>query len=72
MLRQAHKNKRPVIITERGKPTAVVVDLEAFERLQEKLELMEAVLEGEKDFREGRAKTLDQVFRDTRSWLAAK
>ncbi len=70
--RQIRENQRPVVITERGKPAAVIVDLEEYERQKEKMELMEAVLEGEKDFQEGYSKSLDQLHRETRQWLAKK
>lgn len=72
VFRQVRQNQRPVVVTERGKPTVVIVDVDAYERQKEKMELMEAVLEGEKDFREGRSKTLNQVFRETRRWLTEK
>jgi len=72
VLRQIRNNRRPVIITDRGKPAAVLVPVEEYEQDQEKLALMEAVLEGEKDFQEGRTKTLDQVYQRTRQWLEKK
>lgn len=72
ILRQVRQNQRPVIITERGKPRAVVVDVDEYERQKEKMELMEAILEGEKDVREGNVKELKQVFRETRKWLQKK
>lgn len=72
VFRQVRQNQRPVVVTERGRPSVVIVDVEAYERQEEKMELMKAILEGEKDFREGRAKTLDQVFRETRQWLAKR
>ncbi len=72
ILRQVHENQRPVVITERGKPSAVLVDVEEYERQKEKMDLMEAILEGEKDFREGEIKSLDTLFRETRQWLSKK
>lgn len=70
ILRQTREECRPVVITERGKPTAVIMNVDAYERQQEKIALMEAVLAGEKDLEEGRSKTLDQVYQQTRQWLA--
>lgn len=72
ILRQVRESQRPVVITERGTPAAVIVDLEDYERQKEKMELMEAILEGEKDFQEGRVKSLDRLHRETRKWLAKK
>lgn len=70
VFRQVRENQRPVVVTERGKPSVVIVDVEEYERQKEKMELMEAILEGEKDFREGHGKTLKQVHTETRRWLA--
>lgn len=72
ILRQVRENQRPVVITERGEPSAVVLDLEDYERQRDKMALMEAILEGERDVRSGEIKSLEQVFRETRSWLARK
>ena len=72
VLRQLRQTQRPVVITERGKPAAVVVDMDDYERQREKMELLEAVLEGEKDFREGHYQDLDQVYRHTRPWVVKK
>ena len=69
VFRQVRENHRPVLVTDRGKPSVVIMDAEDYERQREKMELMEAVLEGEKDFQEGRSKSLKEVFRETRKWL---
>lgn len=69
IFRQVRTNQRPVVVTERGKPSVVIVDVEDYERQKEKMELMEAILEGEKDFREGHPKTLKQIHAETRRWL---
>lgn len=71
VFRQVRKSRRPVVVTERGRPSVMIVDVEVYERQQEKMEMMEAILEGEKDFREGKFKTLSQVFSETRRWLVA-
>jgi len=72
VIKQIHETHRPVYITDRGKPTAVLVDLEEYERQREKMELMEAILEGEKDYEEGRTESLKQFYQSTRKWLVKK
>ena len=69
LLKQARESHRPIVITDRGKPSAVLVDLELFQKEKEKMELMEAILEGEKDLQEGKIKTLSQLHKDIQSWL---
>lgn len=50
----ARRSHRPVLITQRGRGAAVIVSLEEWERRQERQELVEAILRGERDFSEGR------------------
>ena len=40
------KTKRPVILTQRGRSAAVLEDIQVYERRTERVELLEAVLEG--------------------------
>ncbi len=39
-IKQVHDTKRPVIITQRGKSVAVLMDVYEYEAIQEKLELL--------------------------------
>jgi antitoxin YefM len=38
-IKQIHDTKRPLIITQRGKSVAVLIDTQVFEAIQEKIEL---------------------------------
>jgi prevent-host-death family protein len=40
------KNKRPIILTQRGRSAAVLEDVGEYERRVERLELLEAILDG--------------------------
>ncbi len=40
------KNKRPVILTQRGRSAAVLEDVGEYERRVDRLELLEAILDG--------------------------
>ncbi len=46
MWQRTRKSHRPLILTHRGRPAMVVEDAEAFEHRQERLELLEAVVQG--------------------------
>lgn len=72
ILRQVRENRRPVVITERGNPSAILVDVEEYEKQQAKLELLEAIFEGERDFQEGHFESLDKTYKETRQWLEKK
>jgi len=39
-IKQIHNTKRPLIITQRGKSAAVLIDAQVFEAMQEKIELL--------------------------------
>ena len=39
-IKQVHETKRPLIITQRGKSAAVLIDAQEFEAMQEKIELL--------------------------------
>ncbi|MBI1920525.1 MAG: type II toxin-antitoxin system Phd/YefM family antitoxin [Geobacter sp.] len=41
IVEQAHRTRRPIIITQRGKSTAILLDVEEYERLVNRLELLE-------------------------------
>lgn len=40
------KNKRPIILTQRGRSAAVLEDVREYERRVERLEMLEAILDG--------------------------
>ena len=42
-IKQIHETKRPLIITQRGKSAAVLIDVHEFEAMQEKIELLSDV-----------------------------
>ena len=46
-IRQVNETRRPIVITQRGKGVAVVVDVAEYESMQEKIELLEEVQKAE-------------------------
>ena len=72
VIQQIKKNQRPVVITDRGKPSVILVDLDEYERQQEKMDLMEAILDGERDVESGRTQSVDKLYKQTRVWLQEK
>ncbi len=53
-LRHVRQSGRPVVITQRGRPAAVLVQPEALDELQEEREVLGKVLRGLRDLEEGR------------------
>jgi prevent-host-death family protein len=55
VLRKLREAQRPIVITQNGKPTAVLITPEEFDRLHERERFLEAVREGLADSEAGRA-----------------
>ncbi|HHQ47904.1 MAG TPA: type II toxin-antitoxin system Phd/YefM family antitoxin [Acidobacteria bacterium] len=54
LIRRARESRRPVIITQNGRATAVLVDVETYQRQRKALHMLEVLARGELDYREGR------------------
>ena len=54
ILADLHVSKEPILITEHGQPSAYLVDVQDYEFMQRRLELLEGLARGERGGREGR------------------
>jgi prevent-host-death family protein len=54
LLKELREEKEPVLITEHGRPSAYLVDVDHFENIQKKLSLLEGLARGEKGILEDR------------------
>jgi prevent-host-death family protein len=52
-IRQINETHRPLVITQRGKGVAVVLDVSEYEAMQEKIELLEEIQQAESEFSSG-------------------
>jgi len=62
MLEDMHKTGTPVVLTQNGAATAVVQDVESYDRAQRALLMMKLMVQGEADVREGALSDQDSVF----------
>lgn len=69
LLKELHKHKEPVLITEHGKPSAYLIDVDQFEQIQKKLSLLEGLARGEKAILEDRVVTHDEAKKRMARWL---
>ena len=69
ILADLHASKEPVLITEHGKPSAYLVDVEDFEFMQRRMQILEGIAIGEKSVREGRTFTHDDAKEKMKKWL---
>tara|TARA_B100000745_G_scaffold300375_1_gene254083 strand:- start:4033 stop:4284 length:252 start_codon:yes stop_codon:yes gene_type:complete len=60
------ESKQPLIITERGVPTSVLVDIDEFEDylMMQDSEALKEIQQSAKEYREGKIHTLEDVFGD--------
>ncbi len=69
LLKKKKKKKEPVLITEHGKPSAYLVDVDHFEQIQKKLTLLEGLARGEKAILEDRIVPHEDAKKRMARWL---
>ncbi|MDR5904098.1 type II toxin-antitoxin system Phd/YefM family antitoxin [Franzmannia qiaohouensis] len=69
ILAELHSSKEPVLITEHGKPSAYLVDVEDYELMQRRLALLDGLSRGERAALEGRTYGQDEAKEKMRKWL---
>jgi prevent-host-death family protein len=69
LLAELEQDNAAVLITERGKPAAYVVDVMTFEHLQTRVRILEGIARGEQAIQQGRVVTHAQAKRRMRRWL---
>ncbi len=70
ILSELHKSKEPVLITEHGKPSAYLVDVEDFELLQRRMRILEAIARGETAVLDGRTFSQAEAKEKMSKWLS--
>ena len=70
LLRELNKNKEPLIITQRGRATAVMIGVEAYEKSEHEKELLWLLAKGEREIELGEGYDLDAVLSEADALLA--
>jgi len=60
----------PVLITEHGKPSAYLVDVDSYEFMQSRMAILEKIARGERAVLEGRTFSQAEAKRKMSKWLA--
>ena len=63
------KTAEPCFITQRGRATAVLLSLEAYERSQKEKELLHLLAVGEKEIAQSKGYSLERVLKDADALL---
>jgi prevent-host-death family protein len=66
---RASTTREPIVITQRGRPAAVMVSVEAYERGQHELELLRLLVRGEREIEAGKGHDLDEVLAEAEALL---
>ena len=62
LLKQLRNSKEPLIITQRGRATAVIIGVDAYEESEHEKELLRFLAKGEKEIETGQGYDLDKVL----------
>jgi prevent-host-death family protein len=62
VLKQLRDNKAPIIITQRGRATAVILGVEAYEKSEHEKDLLRLLAKGEREIEIGEGYDLDTVL----------
>jgi prevent-host-death family protein len=63
------REQKPVLITQHGLPAAYLVDVETFETLHSRIEILEGIARGEMAVRDGRVLSQEQAKKKMKRWL---
>lgn len=69
LLSDVGRDKKPILITQHGLPSAYLVDVESYQLMQERMALLEGIARGEQAVAEGRVTTHAQAKKRLARWL---
>ena len=69
ILAELHDSKEPVLITEHGRPSAYLVDVQDYEMMQNRMEILDGLVKGETAILENRIYTQDEAKEKMSKWL---
>jgi prevent-host-death family protein len=69
ILAELHLSKEPVLITEHGQPSAYLVDVEDYEFMHQRMEILEGVARGEQAIQNGDTFTNEEANEKMSKWL---
>ena len=70
LLKQLRNSKKPLIITQRGRATAVIIGVDAYEKSEHEKELLLLLAKGEKEIETGQGYAMDAVLAEADAILS--
>jgi len=69
ILAELHDSKEPVLITEHGQPSAYLVDVQDYEMMKNRMEILDGIAKGETAILENRIYTQSEAKEKMSKWL---
>ena len=69
MMRYVNDNKNQIIITQNGEAKAVLMDIESYQNMKNAFTLLNIINIGERNIKEGKVRSAEDVFSDIQSKL---
>jgi prevent-host-death family protein len=69
ILADLHESKEPVLITEYGQPSAYLVDVDDYEYMQKRMQILEGIARGETAILAGRSYSHVEAEKVLSKWL---
>ena len=69
ILAELHESKEPVLITEQGRPSAYLIDVDDYENMQSRMRILEGIARGEKAIFENRTVSQAEALERMSKWL---
>ncbi len=69
VLSELHDCGEPVLITEHGRPSAYLVDVDSYEFMRKRMRILEGIARGERAILENRTLSQAEAKREMKKWL---
>ena len=69
LLAELNSHHQPILITEQGKPSAYLVNVDDYESMQNRMRILEAIAKGERDISNNKTFTNEQAKDRMAKWL---
>lgn len=71
-IKRLQHSRNPIVITQRGRATAVLMSIESYERDEEERQLLRRLAKGKQEIQDGQGHTLDDVLAEANAILNNK
>jgi prevent-host-death family protein len=69
LLSDLERDRQPILITQHGLPSAYLLDVQSYERMQQRMSVLEGIARGEMAIADGRVATHAQAKERLSRWL---